>query len=167
MKGGSTSSPPLCPPRPMETHELLSGRTLQFNTETDELEAFIEKAREQAEDPDISSAQFMALVYGPENPLIEQEEAPVVTDQLRRHPVHAMLLDLFDRKRIQEGSLDLESARARFTMTVRQAAEKLGLAPSSVRRAIAANRLSAWRYKEGFMLSPDQVEVYQQRIANR
>jgi excisionase family DNA binding protein len=144
----------------MEKHELLSGRTIEFDLGTKELAGFVASAREQLKDPKVKSPQFMALVLGPDNPLREKKK-----DALRRDPVYLLLLDLFDRKRLMEGKLNLDNTMARYTMTVKEAAAELGMAPSSVRRAISSNRLGAWRFKGGFRLSPEQVETYKNNMS--
>ena len=139
----------------MEKHELLSGRTIEFELDTIEIEGFVANARKQLQNPDVNTTEFMKMVLGPKNPLNTGKK-----DNRRRDPVHLLLLDLFDRKRVMEGELNLDVTKARYTMTVKEAAEKLGMAPSSVRRAISANRLGAWKFKEGLRLLPDHVENY-------
>lgn len=102
-----------------------------------------------------------ALIYGPENPMLSQQHGyTFVTPEAFESPVFRVLLDLHDRKRAATGALDLEKAAARYTMTVAQAAERLGVRDSAIRTAVGDGRLPAWMVDGEIRLDPASVDSY-------
>jgi excisionase family DNA binding protein len=107
---------------------------------------------------------LIALIYGRTNPLLDHAMVPghsMVTAAVFENPIYHVLTDLLGRKRVQVGTLDLAAARARFTMTVGEAAERLGVNATAVRKAIAARRLVAWKDGPAWWLDPTTVDSFQ------
>lgn len=106
---------------------------------------------------------MIELIYGRENPILDQtifEDRGAVTKKVFADPAYHVLLDLLDTKRVQTGALDLAKAAARFTMTVSEAAERLGLSTSAVRQAIAAKKIPAMKRGPVYFLDPHGVDTY-------
>ncbi len=146
----------------MPTHETLEGRTLTYEL-TSEQAAFLARVQQAVADPSVREDDLIALIYGPENPLLDHAMLPgraMVTKAVFDNPLYHVLADYIGRKRVQTGSLDLEAAKALFTMTVTQAAEKLGVHVSAVHQAIQAWRLAAWKKDGQLFLNPENVEHF-------
>lgn len=152
----------------MNTYEMLSGETIEYECATDAVREFVALVFANVANGAVSAAQLEALVYGPANPLLSTDILPgraVVTKATYEHPAFHVMLDLIGRKRIANGQLDLEAARARHTMTVREAAGKLGITEGAVRQAIYGGRISAWREEGTYYLDPSVVSAY--RVSRR
>lgn len=146
----------------MTTHETINGRSIEYEPNAAEAK-FLARVLRLVDDPKTSDLELRALIYGPENPLLtlQLQGYTFVTAEAFENPVFRVLTDLLDRKRIVSGSLDLEKARARYTMTVAQAAEELGLSPSAIRMAVTTRRLSCWMIEGEIRLDPVSVASYQ------
>ena len=145
----------------MTIHECINGRSIEYEPTPAEAK-FIRRIESTVEDAKVSEAEVRSLIYGPENPLLTQQQQgyTFVTAEAFENPVFRVLLDVLDRKRLAAGSLDLEAAAARFTMTVAQAAEQLGLGESAIRMAVRGGRLPAWMKGGDIRLDPTAVAAY-------
>ncbi len=147
----------------MLRHQLLSGETIEAPTPKGELADFIARLRTAVDDPTVDESAFIELLYSPENPLLDRAIMPgrgTVTKAVFADPTYHVMLDLLGRKRIALGSLDMEKVRARYSMTVKQAATIAGVHENAIRQAIAAKRLSSVKLKGEHRLDPAQVEAY-------
>lgn len=147
----------------IETYELLAGDTLEFPAPPPPVAAFIRRAQSAAKDRSVSVDHLIELIYGRENPVLDQTIFPTrgaVTKAVLADPLYHLMLDLLDRKRVQAGTLDPEKAAARYTVTVPEAARTLGVHESAVRQAIAAHRLSSWKRGARHFLDPNEVANY-------
>lgn len=155
---------------PMERHTTIAGETLEYPRPTGELAAFLARVRAAAEDPRVSEGELVELLYGRENPLLDHtifRGRGAVTREVFANPVYHVMLDLLDAKRVQVGTLDPERAAQRYSMTVTEAAEVLGMTTSAVRQAIAAKHLAAWKTGPVYLLDPSSVETYRDRVKRR
>lgn len=155
---------------PMERHTTISGEVLEYPRPGPELAAFLGRVRTAAEDPRVSEGELVELIYGLENPLLDKtifKGRGAVTTEVFANPVYHVMLDLLDAKRVQTGTLDPERAAGRYTMTVTEAAEFLGVTSSAVRQAIAAKHLDAWKKGGLHFLDPQTVETYRSRVKRR
>lgn len=152
----------------MQTYTLLSGEVLEYENPPSEVSDYLSKVKMAAHDPDISTGELIDLIYSADNPLLETGIIPgrgVVTRDVQHHPVYQIMLDLLQQKRITEGELDRKAAESAHTMTVSEAAEKLGVSTSAVRQAIYNDRLAARKVDGQWRIYPDAVEAYQ--VSNR
>lgn len=155
---------------PLERHTTLAGEELTYPRPGPELEAFLARVRAAAEDPKVSEDGLIELIYGSENPLLDHtifEGRGAVTLEVFENPVYHVMLDLLDQKRVQAGSLDLDRAAQRYTLTVSEAAEQLGISTSAVRQAIASKRLAAWKPGGEYLLDPHSVATYRDHVKRR
>jgi excisionase family DNA binding protein len=148
-------------------YTLLSGETVEFTAPAGDLGAFLKRVLSAAKDPAISERELTELVHGPENPMLEPGVVPgktVATVEVYRDPIFHVMLDCIARKRTPSGS-GVVSGRARYTMTVPDAARQLGISESAVRQAIYSNRLRARKDGGTYYLDPQSVAGY--RVSRR
>lgn len=129
----------------MERYTTLAGETVEYRRPEPALAAFLARVVDAAHDPGVTESAMIDLLYGPENPLLDTSIIPgrgVVTKAAFEHPVYRVLQDLLGRKRVQVGTLDLAASDARHTVSVTEAAERLGVHPSAVRQALQTGRLA-------------------------
>jgi hypothetical protein len=124
--------------------------------------AFLGKVIRWAYEPDITVGDLYNLVYGVQNPLLDATEAgsALVTLRAGGDPAWALMGELIDRKRAAVGHLDVDAARARFTMPVSEAALRLEMSGSAVRQLIDRGRLVARKEGASYLLDPASVEAY-------
>ncbi|MCC6554038.1 MAG: helix-turn-helix domain-containing protein [Polyangiaceae bacterium] len=148
-------------------YTLLSGETLDFPTPPERLATFLHRVIDATKDADITEEAMADLVHGPENPLFDLDLVPgaaVATAKVYRNPIFHVMLDCIARKRLgsETGAFP---ARARFAMTVPDAAIQLGITESAVRQAIYTNRLRA--RKDGGTYYIDSRSVAGYRVSHR
>jgi hypothetical protein len=145
----------------MLTHTTINGRTIEYEPSADEAR-FLRRIEAAIANPAISEADLRSLIYGTENPLLDQRAGyTFVTPAAFESPVFRVLLDLLDRKRIAAGSLDLGKVAARYTLSVAEAAERIGIRDSAVRTAVLEGRLPSWMKDGEIRLDPASVDSYQ------
>lgn len=145
----------------MPTHNTINGRAIEYEPTRPEA-AFIRRVEAAVSDATVSGVELRAMIYGAENPLLEEKAGySFVTPAAFSNPVFRVLLDLLDRKRVATGSLDLEKASARYTLTVAEAAERLGIRDSAVRTAVLDGRLPSWTKDGQIWLAPASVASYE------
>jgi excisionase family DNA binding protein len=142
-------------------HETLSGHRIEYDPEP-KVERFLKRVDELVDDSKATEDDVIALVYGKENPILDQTLFPArgaVTREVLENPVYQVMTDLLARKRVQQDGLDVAKLAARYTLTVQEAAEELGISPDAVRKAIAARRLPAWSKEGAWYLDPRTFEA--------
>ena len=144
-------------PDAMLAHECVNGERVEYPAPAPAVARFLERVRRAADDPAVTEDGLIALIYGRENPLLDHTMMPgrsMVTPAVFANPLYRVLVDLLDRKRVQSGALDLAKARARYTLSVTDAAAQLGINATAVRKAISAGRLPAWKADGQYWLDP-------------
>lgn len=147
----------------LERYETVSGKALEYETPRPEVAAFLARVRAAAEDPRVTEGDLISLIYGRDNPILDQTIFPArgaVTPETFRDPVYHVMTDLLDLKRIQAGTLDPQKAAAEYTMPVSEAAKRLGVTQSAIRTAISTHRLDARKQGGRHLLRPASVEAY-------
>jgi hypothetical protein len=145
----------------MSTHTTINGRTIEYEPSTDETR-FLRRVEDAVANAAIGEAELRALIYGPENPLLDQQAGyTFVTPAAFGSPVFRVALDLLDRKRVAAGSLDPDRSAARYTLSVAAAAARLGIRDSAVRTAVIEGRLPSWMRDGQIWLSPEAVDGYE------
>jgi hypothetical protein len=145
----------------MPTHTTINGRSIDYEPTAAEAK-FLHRVEAAVANPAVGDADLRALIYGPDNPLLDQHAGySFVTPAAFESPVFRVLLDLLDRKRVAAGSLDLAKTAARYTLSVAAAAERLGIRDSAVRTAVLDGRLPAWMKDGEIRLAPESVDSYQ------
>lgn len=157
--------------RKLIDYQTTLGEVIRYPRPSPEVAAFLARAKEAAEDPAVSEGELISLVYGTENPILEQGRFPgrgAVTAKVLRDPVYHVLQDLLQHKRIALGHTTADALIGTFTVPVSAAAEELGINSSAVRQAIAANKLSARKGANGqYLLDPRSIASYRLRVQKR
>jgi hypothetical protein len=141
----------------------LSGRELSFDEPTGELGSYWERLQRDAADPTVSHDALLALLYHPDNPLLDRNLMPgrgSVTRAVIDNPLYQAMTDLLGRKQVQLGQLDLATAGAPYTVTLAEAAEELGLSSTAARQAIDSYRLAGWKKGGVWFIHPASIESY-------
>lgn len=149
----------------MERYTNLAGEVIEYESPAPEVARFLGRVVDATNDPSVTESQLTELIYGLENPILAQGILPnhgVVTREVFEDPLYHVLTDLLGRKRVQMGTLDPELARDEYTVTISEAAERVGVHPSAIRQAIHAHKLDAIKKGKTWLLKPSSVESYAQ-----
>lgn len=152
----------------MRRYKMLSGDVIEYEAPAKEVDDYLAQIKVAANNPDISPGELVDLMYSEDNPLLKTGIIPgrgVVTREVSNHPVYHVMLDLLEQKRIQAGVLDREAAESQYTMTVSEAADRLGVSKSAVRQAIQKNKLAGRKVGRRWKLYPESVDAYE--VSNR
>jgi len=143
-------------------HQSLTGHRIEYPDLEAPVEKFVCRVQAQLEDDTATEDDMIALIYGSENPILDHTLFPergAVTREVLDNPVYHVLTDLLARKRFKERSYDTEKLAARYTLTVRDAAQQLGIAEGAVRQAIAARRIPSWIKGNRHYIDPKALET--------
>ena len=151
----------------MNTYALLSGELVEYPDQPAAVNAFIARVTAAVNDPNATPAEVLALAYGVENPVLDTRTQPgraIVTKAVFENPVYRIFGDLVGRKQLfAEGETD--DVTDDYTVSVKEAAQQLGLTESSVRTAIAGRKLSAVKRNGDWYIHPLSVASY--KVSNR
>ena len=153
-----------------KTHETLLGEVIEYPVQPANVAAFIARATSAAYDPLVSEADLTALLYGPENPVLEHgrfEGRGAVTPAELRNPVYAVFLDLLDVKRAATGKASKPALEAAFRDTVSETAERLGISSSAIRQAIERGNIAAVKRPNGWLVDPKSADLYAETSKRR
>lgn len=145
-----------------QVHETISGQRIEYPDPDAAVARLLKSARAIVDDPERSSDELVALVYGRNNPILDPTLFPergAVTRAVLENPVYHVLTDLLARKEAQERGTNFDSVKASYTLTVAEAAEELGVTEDAVRRAIRNRRLPAWVKEKSYYVNPDHLEL--------
>src|SRR4051812_31360240 len=107
----------------------LEGRELSLGTPTGALAAYWTELQRAADDPAVTHAALLALLYSDRNPLLDATLAPgrgVPTPAALASPLFRAMLDLLGRKLVAEGTLDPQLVAVGYTVSPDDAAARLG-----------------------------------------
>lgn len=143
----------------MKTHELANGQTIEYEA-TPDVERFLTRLRRIVDDPNQATANFVAVAFSKENPILNSDLRPTrgfVTEETLKDPAYQVVQDLLFRK--EEGQRRIAEMSRRYTMTVSDAASQLGMTSSAVRKAVESGRLTAWQREGLTHLDPTEVSA--------
>lgn len=152
----------------MPKHITLSGHEIAHDEPSREVAAFLKKLRAMLDDDGVDEQSMIGFAYGPENPLLDHTlfaGRGAVTKETLANPHYHVMSDLLARKHAKVRNIDVEKIAAEHTMSVADAAEKLGVHESAIRQAIASRRLPSWVKAGKHFLRPAAVDAF--RIGNR
>lgn len=147
----------------MERYTTIAGEVLEYEAPAPDVARFMARVVDATHDPGVTEADLTELIYGLENPILAQGILPthgVVTRAVFEDPIYHVLTDLLGRKRVQMGTLDPELARDEYTVTISEAAARVGVHPSAIRQAVHAHKLDAIKKGKTWLLKPSSVETY-------
>lgn len=146
----------------MPTYTTTLGELVEYPKPPANVARFLERAQAAAEDPRVTEDGLIALIYGTENPLLEQgkfKDRGAVTKEVLANPLYRVFLDLLDHKRIALGKTTAPKLEAAFTDTVADVAKRYGVTPGGVRKAILSKRLVAIEKPNGYLIDPRSAEA--------
>jgi excisionase family DNA binding protein len=147
----------------MKTHVAVNGIEIQYDPDPN-TERFLAEVAKRVENPKLKENDIIAFAYGPENPILFQEPnggRSLVTRNVLDSPAYHVLGDLLFRKRIAQFGKTPEDFAESHTLTVNEAADRLGLTPDAVRKKIREHKLSAWKKGDEYFLDPKLLELVQ------
>lgn len=143
-------------------HEAVNGLRIEYPEPEPKVARFLALVERAAADPKVSHGQLIGLVYGRDNPLLTPSPLGTltVTQEVLAHSIYPVLSDLINRKQMAEMRVAPEKLSVGYTLTVNEAAERLGITPSAVRQAIAKRRLACWVKDGTYYLHPKWTDQY-------
>lgn len=154
----------------IERYTSTTGEVIEYPTPSPETAAFLRRAIAAANDPSVTEGELLELLYGRENPILAQGIFPgrgAVTKAVLADPLYAVIVDLQQQKAVLAGSFVAERDAKPYTLTVAEAAERIGISPDAVRKAIRAARLSALRVDGEYRIAPNDADVYRDHVVPR
>jgi excisionase family DNA binding protein len=143
-------------------HTTIREHRIEFDDDDPKFAAFLRRAEKLLADPSVTEDAMVAVVFSEANPLLDAQVDPpraVVTPRVYADPRYHVLSDLLARKHVAQHGVDLAKEAAKFTLTVAEAAERLGVHESAVKQAIAAKRLPSWMRDGRHYLRPASLEL--------
>ena len=153
----------------METYKTIAGEVIEYEKPTPAVGAFLARVVAASNDPHVTEGALTELIYGKENPLLDQTIFPgrgAVTRAVLGNPVYHVMLDLLDAKRVQAGTLSPSESFAHAT-TVSEAARALEVSPGAVRQAIEKGHLVAVKRGAQYFVDSRSVASYRERHTRR
>jgi excisionase family DNA binding protein len=142
----------------------LSGHQVEFERPTGALAEFYKNAIKAAADKHVTEDELITLLYSADNPLLSPGLVPgrgMVTKETLAHPLYRVLQDLLVRKHVAARGLDVQAMADRHTLTMVEAAARLGVHVSAVQQAIKAQRLPSWIKDGRHYLSRNAVDAFE------
>lgn len=154
----------------MERYTTTAGEVIEYRTPDPKVRAFLARVVDAAHDPRVTEGELVELVYGKENPILDQTIFPgrgAVTKAVLADPIYQVMQDLLFAKRLQMGVLAEEAPDAAPALTVEETAARLGISAAAVRHAIKAGNLDARKEDGAYSVDPESVATYRSRVKRR
>lgn len=154
----------------VERYTTTSGEVIEYPKPNADVAAFLARVIAATNDPRVTEAELTELVYGRENPILDHGIFPgrgAVTPQVFANPLYRVFTDLITQKSILEGTFVPARDRASYTLTVAEAAERIGVTPDAVRKAIRAKRLPASHRQGTYLIDPRDADTYRDLVLPR
>lgn len=154
----------------MERYTAINGEVIEYPTPDVETGAFLTRVVAAANDPNVSEHALHELVYGRENPILDQTifaGRGAVTREVVTSPLYSIMLDLIAQKQVLSGRLNLARAADAYTLSVADAAKRIGVTEDAVRKAIKGKRLATWKRGASYWLAPRDCDNYREHVVPR
>ena len=148
---------------PTDRYTTVAGEVYEYPRPSKEVRQFLKRVRDAANDPRLSAPELAELVYGSDNPLLDQTvfaHRGAVRLETWDEPAWRVMLDILDRKREQAGV-------APGGLTVAEAAEELDVTQDAIRKAIRAGTLAADKRGGAWYIERASVASYRDRVVRR
>jgi len=144
-------------------YETINGLQIEYAEPDPKLARFLAKVERAIEDQSVNYVQMLALAFSEENPLMQPSPlgGAMATKETVSHPVYRVLNDMLERKHLTARGADVSRLAAGYTLTVTQAAEKIGAHESTIRKAIREGRLACWVKNGQHYLHPKWLAQFQ------
>jgi hypothetical protein len=147
----------------VHVYQTLENQRLTFSFQDERESEFLSDLIRMAHEPHVSGFELSEQIYSKKNPILDHTIFPdrgTVTERVRQNPLYHIMIDLWSRKRVQEGTLDLNAYRARFTLSLEQAAERLRLTQDQVSALVGSYKLTALHHEDGLRFDPKVLDLY-------
>jgi len=152
----------------MEQYRALSGEVIVYERPTGALAVFLARVVDAAHDPDVTESAFTELLYGRDNPLLDQTvfaDRGMVTPGTKQQPAFGVMLDLLEQKWVQVGTLEARAvlppkADPAHTMTVDEGGARMSVSPGAVRRLVESGQVVGSGEGDGLRLDPASVDAW-------
>lgn len=147
----------------MLQHTTISGHVIEYPEPEPKLEALLRQLRRMVDDPSMIENDMIEIAYSKDNPLLGSDLFPTrgaVTRETLANPAYYVMTDLLGRKRIAQDGIDVAKLASEYTLTVPEAAERLGIHESAVRLAIRSRRIPSWVKDGQYFLAPRSVDSF-------
>ncbi len=147
----------------LHVHETISGQRVEYPEPEPDVAAYLERVRATVADAGAGVEEVRMLVYGEQNPILDTETfgRPMVTHRVLEEPLWYVLADLLLRKELAVRGQDPAHLAAQHTLTVAEAAQRLGLTEEDIRDAIAKRRLPAWMKDTEPTVNPRSLALFE------
>ena len=145
-------------------YKTLLNQIIDYSQSSAEVLTFLESVLEAFHNKAVSEKNLVNLVWSPLNPLLKTDLIPgkvFATKETYEDPAFRIIDDLIDRKRLEAEHLDLEAVKAKFSMSVKEAAHQLAVDVTTVRRAFHDEKMAGILVKGKIMLDPHSVAAFQ------
>lgn len=140
------------------------GEVIVYPEPMPELAAFIARVQKAVKDRSTTENDLIALVWGPENPLLDHNVRPgrsVATVATYKNPAFGVLLDLIQAKSIASGKTSVGALEASFDLSVDQAVEAIGgITPDAVRKAIRSGKIAGEKRGRDYFVDSRSVALF-------
>jgi hypothetical protein len=144
-------------------HVELCGRAIRYPKPDRRTRAFMKRVATLAVDPNTKPEAVRALVFGPDNPIMASHPTlggGYPNARTVKNPLYWVCVDLVLRAEARANSVSLETAGKPFTMSIPEAARKLGRYEHAIHNAIENRTLHAWAHDGRSHLLPSEVAAY-------
>jgi hypothetical protein len=144
-------------------HVELCGRAIRYPEPDRQTRAFMKRAATLAADPHTAPEIVRAVIFGPDNPIMARH--PTLSGgypdaRTLRNPLYWVCVDLVLRAEMRANGIPLDGAGRPFTMSIPEAARKLGRYEHAIHNAIENRTLHAWVHEGRSYLLPAEVAAY-------
>lgn len=143
-------------------HVSLSGHRIEYPDPDAKTARFLQRLQALVDDPKTKTPDVVALIFGSENPIMDHTLFPergAVTKEVLANPVYHVMTDLLARQQVKASRRPVEDYAKPYTLTVAQAAERKGVSPDAIRKAIKAHRLPSWVREGEYFLNPQSLDL--------
>lgn len=151
-------------------HLTVTGHRVEYDEPDGKLARFLARVEKLAGDPKTTEDDLVSVIYSAENPILAPSpfgDRGIVTRETLGNPVYRVLTDILRRKDFAERRVDIAKLSAGYTLSVVEAAERIGVHESAVRQAIAANRIASWVKDGRHYLHPKWVDQFAEGIEQK
>lgn len=153
-----------------ERYTAIDGDIIEYPAPSPEVAEFLRRAIAATNDPTVSEAALTEFLYGRDNPILDQTVFTgrgAVTSAVFADPIYRVITDLVAQKQRLEGTFVEARDFAGYTLTVTEAAARIGISEDGARKAIRARRLPAIKRGASYWVDPRDADVYRTRVRPR
>lgn len=147
----------------MLTYTTAQGHELQYDDTPPGAVAFLSRVLALASHGGTTEDDLIELIYSAANPILGPYPfggRGAVTRETLDNPIYHVMTDCLFRARLAAHGKAPEQAGARYTLTVTEAAGRVGVSRAAIQKAIKTGRLDSWVRGGQYYLWPDDVDRF-------